>query len=91
MKQLHFGYEDLLGSTLDRIDRWLVTANPGDWACYHRSSSLERHGAETGTRLWYAHNHNLVTLAQFRVGDGDFMYLACRTAPKTKPKPRWEG
>ena len=74
----HLSYIDLSEVSDTLLSEWLGVARPGDWACYHRSASLERYAQSRGAQLWHMAASGLFTLAQHRAGEGDFLYLAKR-------------
>jgi len=59
--------------TISDAQKWISTAPPSGWMCYHRGGCID-------TRLGRAigQMQDVLNLLQFRVGDGDFLYLAQR-------------
>lgn len=74
--------DDLPKSEGDLIAR-VAQAAPGAWVPYHRGFDLGPVPA-LKNRAWALYAEGTVTLAQKRVGPGDFLYLAI----KLKQKPR---
>ena len=87
-RALHFPVREMSTGNKPAIERWVTDAPVGEWVCYHRSATLERFGPGIGNFMHKMCTAGLVALAQFRVKDGDFMYLARRTVPAV-PKAEW--
>jgi len=59
--------------TIHEVERWLCRATAVEWMCYHRGAYID---TSLGAAIWDM--QSVLNLLQFRIGDGDFLYLAQR-------------